>query len=153
MKKLFTAALVIGLAVVSVSASAGFGLPSTGSAGGDLAVKATKKAVGKGLEASINDKIAKQNCAFKNNTTKTETTCDLNKIIADLKGWRTGLESTIANSVNVHIEASADKSDLAWDRVSYVQNQLRSGLSSWRWSTHKTTANGNKLKIWVEVNS
>ncbi len=151
MKKILSIALLMGLA--AGSAHAGFGIPSTGSRGGDLAVKVGKKAAGKGFEASINNTLAKKNCAFKNATTVTETTCDLNTIISDLKGWRSGLESTIVNSVSVHIEASATKDRLAWDRVSHVQNELRNGLSSWRWSTHKTTGNGDKLKIWVEIDS
>ncbi|EKD42431.1 MAG: hypothetical protein ACD_73C00160G0002 [uncultured bacterium] len=152
MKKLLTAALVFGFATVTLSAHAGFGIPSTGSTGGDIAVKVANKAVNKGIESAINDKIAKQGCAFKDSKTKDATTCDLGKIISDLSGWRSGLESTISSNVSVNIEASANKSDLAWDRVSYVQDKLRAGLSSWRWNTHKTTSNGDKLRIWVSVN-
>src|SRR5690606_30758946 len=85
---------------VSDSANAfGFGIPSTGSRGGDAAVSLGKKGVNKGLEASINDKLAKKNCAFVDSKTKTDTTCNLDAIIKDLQGWRTGLESTIANNV------------------------------------------------------
>lgn len=119
---------------------------------GTKAESITKTAVKKGVEAGINDKIKKKNCAFINSTTENQTSCNLDSVVADLKGWRSGLESTIANDVNIHIEASADKSDLAWKRVSFVEDLLRSKINYWDWYTHKTTANGNGLKIWVTVN-
>ncbi len=82
MKKLVLTAIVT---VFMASNAFAFGIPSTGSRGGDIAVGVAKKGVNKGLEASINDKIAKKNCAFKDSKTKTDTTCDLDAIIKDLK--------------------------------------------------------------------
>jgi hypothetical protein len=153
MKTRALVAAACGLFALSASAMA-FGpgniqgsIPSSGTK-----AEATTKSVAKGaLEAGINDNLKKQNCSFSDSKTDKKTTCDLNKIVADLKNWRDGLESTIANDVDVHIEASAADNDLAWKRVSYVQDQLKAKLSYWDWYTDKTTINGDKLKIWVKV--
>lgn len=122
-------------------------IPSSGT----QAESVTKQVAGSALEASINDSIKKQNCAFADDKTENKTTCDLNKIVADLKKWRDGLEATVSNDVDIHIQASAKDNDLAWKRVSFVQDVLKSKITYWDWYTDKTTANGDKLKIWVDV--
>lgn len=140
--------LVLVLVLFSLNAHAfGISLPSSGT----QAESVTKKVVGKSLEAGINDSLKKKNCKFKNGSTETETTCDLNAIVNDLKSWRNGLEASIANDVDINIEASATTSDLAWKRVSAVQDVLKAKISWWDWYTHKTTANGDGLRIWVKV--
>lgn len=113
--------------------------------------KVTKEVAKAGIEAGLNDKLKKEGCAFKNDTTKDETTCDLNKVIGYLSNWRKGLTNTVANDVNVYIEASAKKSGLASDRASHVEGVMRKKLSYWDWYTQTTTKNGNGLKIWVTV--
>ncbi|HBF13840.1 MAG TPA: hypothetical protein DDW49_10740 [Deltaproteobacteria bacterium] len=124
---------------------------NTGNSNANQGIKTSSKVAGASIEASINDKIKKENCAFADSKTDNKTTCDLDKIIKYLVDWKKGLESTIANDVDVHIEASADKNDLAWKRVSFVQDKMRAKLSYWDWYTHKTTANADKMKIWVDV--
>lgn len=127
------------------------GSVNTGNSNANQAIKQGSKASRAALEAAINDKIKKENCAFVDAKTENKTTCNLDKVIKTLANWRSGLESTIANDVDVHIEASAVKNDLAWKRVSFVEDKMKQKLSYWDWYSHKTTANANNLKIWVKV--
>lgn len=148
MKKFTVIIALLGMAFYASGVMAQFGgvkLPSSGT-GAETAVKKTAT---KAVEASINDKLKKKGCAFANSTTENQITCNLDQVIADLKSWKGGLESTVANDFNIHVQASANDSDLAWKRVSFVQDKLRASINYWDWYTHKTTAEGDNLKIWV----
>lgn len=153
MKKtvLFVSVFVFLFGIASANAIDFGGVKGNIPSSNTKAESVTKKAAGTAVTAAINDKLKKQNCAFADSKTESQTTCDLNKIISDLKGWQQGLESTIANDVDVHIEASANDDSLAWKRVSSVQDTLKAKFSYWDWYTHKTTSSGDKLKIWVST--
>ena len=147
---------ILSLVVIFITTSvwAGFGLPkvSTGnSTVNKVANTAVDTAKNKGLEKVINDKLAKQNCQFKDAMTKTDTTCDLNKVVSELESWRSGLEGTIANDVDVHVEASAKSSGLAYDRGSYVRGKLYQTINYWDYDVTSNTSSDKGLKIWVSV--
>lgn len=141
-KIMFLAALV---ATGSVQA---FDIPTGGNPTATR-VKNTTKQVSKLVTTSaINDKIKKENCSFVKGK-KDQTTCNLDKILKYLTEWKTGLKATgMANDFDIHIEANADKSTLAWERVRYVEKKLKAKVSYWDWYSHKGD-NGDKLKIWI----
>src|SRR3990167_8303323 len=147
-EKVLLLTAVLGLAAGQAHAI-NLGNVNTGNSDANRAINQGAKVSRAALEAGINDKLKKENCAFVDGKTENKTTCDLDKVIKTLANWRSGLESTIANDVDVHIEASADQNSLAWKRVSFVQDKMKAKLSYWDWYSHKTTANANGLKIWV----
>jgi hypothetical protein len=152
MKKIMIFSLAF--AVVSASAWAGFGLPkvNTGNSATNAAVnKGADMGKNKAVEKMINDKLAKEKCSFKNATTETDTTCDLNKIAKDLSNWKNGLEATLVNRVQVNVQADATKSDLAHKRVNFVRDQLKNQINWWDYNVSTNTAGNNDLKIWVSV--
>lgn len=154
MKKIAITGLIAGLVMISTASFAGFGLPkvSTGnSTVNNVTNKAVDTAKNKGFEKVINDKIAKYNCQFKDGKTVDGVTCDLNKVIRELEGWRNGLEGTVANDVDINVQASALKSDLAWQRGNHVRDQIRNSINYWDYYVTSNTSSDKGLKIWVSV--
>lgn len=154
MKKSITLALMTGIVLASAASWAGFGIPkvNTGNSTVNRAVNTgVDTAKNKGLEKVINDKIAKHNCSFKDAKTVNGVTCDLNKLITELSNWRTGLESSIANDVNINVQASAKDSNLAWERGNFVSGQIREKIGYWDYYVTSNTHNDRNLKIWVTV--
>lgn len=154
MKKITALTLTMGIVLISASVWAGFGIPkvNTGNSTVNRAVNTgVDTAKNKGLEKVINDKIAKYNCQFKDVKTVNDTTCDLGKLINELEAWRTGLEGTVANDVNINVQASANTSSLAWDRGNHIRDQIRQRINYWDYYVTSNTGSDRALKIWVTV--
>ena len=143
MKKIIVITIVF-MAVFAIISNtyAGMSLPSTGSSVADTAVKTTAT---KGFEAAINDKIKKYNCQFKDETS-TQTTCDLSQIITELTNWRNGLESTVANDVDVYVNVGGP-----YNRATFVRNEMHKKLGFWDYMVSADHQNPKGLDIWVKV--
>lgn len=148
--------MIAGL-VCGVVMSAHAGLVNIGSGGIKVDTKEVAKTVAKkGIEKSINDKLAKKNCAFTGATKKDPVgsiNCDLNGIISELKNWHDGLEATISNDFDINIEASHETdSTTAYNRATKVQNTIKQKINYWDYNVTSVTANGDKVRIWISVN-
>lgn len=127
-----------------------FDIPTGGSSEAAKAKSITKSVTKTVTTAAINDKLKKENCQFVKGKSD-QLTCDLDKILKHLTNWKSGLETTgVTSDFNIHAEASAENNDLAWKRVSFVEGKLKQKVSYWDWWSHKTTDNGDKLKIWID---
>lgn len=146
MKKL--AALIL-LAIGIPLTAQSFDIPTGGSSEAAKVKAVTKEATKQVTTSAINDKLKKENCQFVKDKSD-EVTCDLNKVLKDLSDWKSGLETTgVTSDFDIHAEASADNNDLAWKRVSFVEGKLKARVSYWDWWSHKTTDNGDTLRIWI----
>lgn len=153
MKKLSILAITAAVLLSANSVWAGFPSlkVSNNSTINNAVNKGVKKGTYKALADHINKKIAKHGCQFKDATTTTATTCNLDKVVKELSNWRSGLESTIANDVNVRVQASAKNSSLGYKRAKYVRDQIRSKIGYWDYYVSSNTHNEKGLKIWVEI--
>jgi hypothetical protein len=107
-----------------------------------------------GSEAGINDRFKKENCHFVDDKTETKIQCKsggIDWVTKYLSDWRSGLENSVANSVNVTIRAHAKDSKLADKRANYVRDQVHSRISWWNYYVDGTKAGNNDLNINVKV--
>lgn len=158
MKRSLTLGLSLAV-LVAGSAWAGFGLPKVNT-GNSAVNSALNKGVDMGKNAAvakiINDKLTKYNCQFSNDSTTTDTTCNMDKMINELTMWKSGLESTLVNSVTVNVKASAkdsvkSASTVASTRAQEIRNRLYKTMSWWDYTVTSNTQEGNGLSIWVTV--
>jgi hypothetical protein len=151
MKRILSILVATAAFLTVTSAHAQFGgILNTGNG---VANQALNMGSNKALEAAINDKIKKKNCAFKDKTTDMNTTCDVNAIISDLKNWKSGL-GAVSKNVDIYINASAKDETLANKRAHNMEQKLRGGgVSWWDYMVTSNTANKDGLKIWVKVNN
>lgn len=126
-----------------------FDIPTGGNPTAAKVKTVTKEATKTITTSAINDKLKKENCQFVKEKSD-QVTCDLNKIMKYLTDWKGGLEGTgVTSDFDIHAEASAENNDLAWKRVSFIEGKLKQKVSYWDWWSHKTTDNGDGLKIWI----
>lgn len=138
--------------VLAPLSSMAFDIPTGGNPTAAKVKSVTKEATKTITTSAINDKLKKENCQFVKGKTD-QVSCDLNKIMKYLTDWKSGLETTgVTSDFDIHAEASAEDSDLAWKRVSFVEGKLKQKVSYWDWWSHKTTDNGDGLKIWIKQN-
>lgn len=154
--------LILGLGLVVLvagSAWAGFGLPKVNT-GNSTMNSVVNKGVDMGKNAAvakiINDKLTKYNCQFANDSTTTDTTCNMDKMVNELTMWKSGLESTLVNSVTVNVKASAkdnikSASTVASTRAQEIRNRLYKTMSWWDYTVTSNTQEGNGLSVWVTV--
>lgn len=154
MRKLFGFFIAAGLVLLVTAAWAG--LPSTINTGSSTVNKVVNTgldaAKNKAIEDDINNKIKTFNCAFKNNTTTTETTCDLNKVFQTISSKKAPFEALGLASVYVYIKAGGTSST-AYDRARYVEDtgEATLGTSWWKVSSSAVRDNTNNLSIYVEA--
>ena len=155
MKKLIGIIVVVGMVTLATAASAG--LPSLNVTKSSTVNSAINQGVdaakNKAIADDINKKIAAYNCAFKNNTTTSETTCDLSKVFQTINSKKAPFEALGLAHVSVSIKAGGSVKT-AYDRARYVENYGEAALSTswWNISSRGLTDNTNNLAITVSAN-
>lgn len=121
---------------------------------GKEVVKVASKVAGKAIEASINDKLAKEKCVFVDDKSDTKTKCasgSLDDVIKYVVKWKKGLEASIAQKVSVDIKANAKDKALAVKRSDFVGDSFRSKISYWDYNNVGLKGKDNSFAVSVNV--
>ncbi|MBF0104963.1 MAG: hypothetical protein HQM16_06510 [Deltaproteobacteria bacterium] len=123
MNKKITAVLVlVTMFFVTGSTRAGFiKLPkiNTGNSIVDgVANQATENVKNQALTKAINQTLKKLKCEYTDDTTATDTTCDLGKVVAALQAFGVGLDATVVKEVTINVLPSVNPKVAGVDKVS-----------------------------------
>lgn len=125
--------LALLVAVVMGVGLAGVANAGIGSALGDQVKGAAKKGADKAaksaIEAQINKRLSSLNCAFKKGGT--DTTCNLNKVAAELKAQHTVAEQGGFADFNIKVMAYGPDNKTATARAEALRNKLKIVFGSW----------------------
>lgn len=143
--------LALALTILATPAFAGFPKINTGSSTMNKIVnKGVSGAKNKAIADDINKKIKSFNCRFKNDTTTTDTTCNLQKVVDTINKKKSTLETFGLAKVYVYIKAHGS-SKTRYKRSQHVRNYLYGQMNWWRYSVSSIADNTNDLEIWVQV--
>ncbi|EKD51378.1 MAG: hypothetical protein ACD_62C00269G0004 [uncultured bacterium] len=151
MKKIAILGVLVIAVLVTASAFAGFPKINTGNSTMNKVVNTgVSTAVNTTVASDINKAIKSYNCAFKNSTTTTDTTCDMSQVINTIKSKKSALETLGLAKVYVHVKASGNDTT-AYKRSNFIRDRLYGEMNWYRYNVSSSTDNSNNLAIWVEV--
>lgn len=148
-RKGLIAVVVLGM---STAAFAQFG-SSLGNSLGNAATNAAKGAATSAavgvVEKQINNKLAGLGCQFKDKTT--DPTCDLTKVLAELKVGHTLAENNRTKHVDFNVNTTVcGKGDLLEQRATKMESKLKLLFKGWD-STVNRGGKGNCLDFSVDL--
>lgn len=111
--------------------------------------KAGEKVAKKGVEASINQRLASFNCAFKGKGT--DTTCDLNKVTAELKAQQVVAEKSGSVNWSIDITAYGPNTKTADKRAEVLKGKFKTLFHGWDYNVKGETG-GNNVDFKVNLN-
>lgn len=112
-------------------------------------VKGGAEAGGKmAVEKQINDRLAKMQCSFKGKTT--DTTCNLNNVVAELKAQHTVAEKSGFGDFDINVTAYGPDSKTAGARADTMRNKLKPMFGGWDYWV-KSEVGGNDLMFQVKI--
>ena len=152
MKKLTIAGISLAL-LFTASTVFAIGMPKI-KTGNSTVNKVTNSAVSsaknKAIADDLNKDIAAYNCAFKDSSTTTETTCNLQQVIDKIKSKKSKLETLGLAKIRVYIKASGNDKT-AYKRVRYIRDEMWGQMNYWHYNTNYSKNGRNDIAITFKV--
>ncbi|MBI4237487.1 MAG: hypothetical protein HY696_03585 [Deltaproteobacteria bacterium] len=140
-------AVMVGVGMAG-AAQAGIG-SAIGGQVKDAAKKGAETAAKKAVEETINKRLASLNCSFKKSGT--DTTCNLNKVAAELKAQHTVAEQGGFADFNINVTAYGPDSKMATQRADALRDKLKIIFGSWDYDV-RSEVGGDTLNFSVKLN-
>lgn len=115
----------------------------------------TTKGVARGAaQSEYNKKLSKEKCEFVGDSTTEYKGCNIDKIIAEMNGFRNAAEgSGFANDVDVEVMTYGSDWDIARKRGEFLRDKVRAQVSgSWDYNVRYKKAPSNEVYFQVKVN-
>lgn len=143
---LLTLTLALGVAGLSHALDLGGGIKNS--------VNNTTKGVARGAaQNEYNKKLSKEKCQFVGDSTTEYKGCNIDKIIAEMNGFRNAAEgSGFANDVDVEVMTYGANWDIARKRAEFLRDKVKAQVSgSWDYNVRYTKAPSNEVYFQVKV--
>lgn len=154
MKKMIS--IVLGIAVLCFAVSSmAFDIPTGGSSAAEKAKDIGTEVAKKGIEKGLNDKLSKENCAFKDGSAvdPADIQCksgSIDDVIKYVNDWHNGLEGTIASDFNLTVKVGGGDTTVS-SRQSKLQTKVDGKMNYWDNIVRRSGDSDNAVKLSVSV--
>ena len=150
MKRFLTVAVVTAFVLGLIGTVQALNIGSKVKSGTQKAAKGAAKGQ---VQKEYNKKLSKEKCKFEAESTTQYSGCNIDKIIAELNGFRNAAEkSGFASDVNILVETYGPDWTTARERAEFVRDKVKAQVSSsWDYQVRYSKAPSNEVLFQVEV--